>query len=235
MSAYDGGEPDDIPGLIIRNTGVGPDKTLDETAPELIQALQHLFDEYGPLGVQRTVLDMRARLAMNEFDSDDRSARGDGGWSTHVEQPNPFARVEDIPELLGQLAGAASMCWNPRPNTEVFDSEVAGVYVNQALDRLGEMIDLGPSNNTLERDLARVLNRHSQENRSNTPDHLLASYVLKVLDAGNALINRRSHWWSLPTAFSELVEKPWTKPASPAPPTTTDPTATAQPWGEPTG
>jgi hypothetical protein len=99
------------------------------------------------------------------------------------------------------------MCWDPRPSDQVFDGGAAGDFVNQAMERLGELIDLGPSHNTLERDLARVLNRHNQENRSNTPDHLLAGYLLRCLDAGNALVNRRSHWWGLPTAFSDLLDK----------------------------
>jgi hypothetical protein len=144
---------------------------------------------------------------------------------------NPFARAENIPELLGLFGGAVSMCWDPPPHSQVFDSTKAGEFVDAAMTRLGEMIDLGPGNNTLERDIARALNRHSQENRSNTPDHLLASFALKALDAAHQLVNRRSHWWELPTAFSELVNKPWQRP------TTDDPTATdrPQPWGEPTG
>lgn len=87
---------------------------------------------------------------------------------------------------------------------------------------------------TLEQDLGALLNRYSQENRSNTPDHLLASYVLKVLDAGNQLVNRRSRWWGLPTAFSELVDKPWKESPLPAAvPVDTDDLRVATPWGEP--
>lgn len=38
-------------------------------------------------------------------------------------------------ELLGTLAGAASMCWTPTP-AGVFDSELASFFVDLALARL---------------------------------------------------------------------------------------------------
>lgn len=43
----------------------------------------------------------------------------------------------------------------------------------------------------LERDLAAVLNRHSQENASNTPDFILAQYLLGCLAAWNAAVQQR--------------------------------------------
>lgn len=62
---------------------------------------------------------------------------------------------------------------------------------------------------TLEQEIASVLNRHSVENQSNTPDFLLATYLMRCLQAASGLINRRSAWWGLPTSFDELVDKPW--------------------------
>ena len=42
-------------------------------------------------------------------------------------------------EILGELAGYASMCWEPRPKG-VFDSDEATKGVNQALSALSESI-----------------------------------------------------------------------------------------------
>ena len=33
-----------------------------DVSPGLIEGINHLFDEYGPLGVEKTVIAMRARM-----------------------------------------------------------------------------------------------------------------------------------------------------------------------------
>ncbi len=48
---------------------------------------------------------------------------------------------------------------------------------------------------TLERDLSGVLNRYSQENASNTPDYILAQYLLGCLAAWNATVQQRETWY----------------------------------------
>lgn len=42
-------------------------------------------------------------------------------------------------ELLQLLVGAASMCWEPRPSTAVFDSTEASKLADEALERLIEL------------------------------------------------------------------------------------------------
>lgn len=42
-----------------------------------------------------------------------------------------------------------------------------------------------------EQELIALLNRHSLENESNTPDYLLAQFILFTLDALNYIINAR--------------------------------------------
>lgn len=81
--------------------------------------------------------------------------------------------------------------------------------VNQALVQAEAQEEPRPK--SLERELAETLNRHSAENQSNTPDFLLATYLMRCLQAASGLINRRSAWWGLPTDFTTLVEKPWQK------------------------
>lgn len=46
-----------------------------------------------------------------------------------------------------------------------------------------------------EKDLAAVINRHSQENGSNTPDFILAKYLLASLAAFNATSQAREKWY----------------------------------------
>lgn len=44
-------------------------------------------------------------------------------------------------------------------------------------------------------EIASVINRHSRENRSNTPDHLLAEFTLDALDAFDRVVNMRETWY----------------------------------------
>lgn len=50
---------------------------------------------------------------------------------------------------------------------------------------------------TLAQQLARVLNRNSMENASNTPDFLLAEYMERCLAAAEILISRRDGWYGV--------------------------------------
>lgn len=49
--------------------------------------------------------------------------------------------------------------------------------------------------NTLEDDIIDVINRHSAENDSNTPDFILSTYLLSCLAAFNVAVNRRENWY----------------------------------------
>jgi len=48
---------------------------------------------------------------------------------------------------------------------------------------------------TFAEELEGLLNAHSQENASNTPDFILASYLLACLAAWNAAVLRRELWY----------------------------------------
>ncbi len=52
---------------------------------------------------------------------------------------NIFADVTSIRELLGQLTGAASMCWENVAKAGVFDSTRATALVDDALARIAEL------------------------------------------------------------------------------------------------
>lgn len=47
----------------------------------------------------------------------------------------------------------------------------------------------------LRHDLTRVINHHSAENGSNTPDFLLARFLLACLAAFDETVNERAHWY----------------------------------------
>ena len=46
----------------------------------------------------------------------------------------------------------------------------------------------------LKQELTELLNRHSRESASNTPDFALANFMLSVLEAGEELIRTREVW-----------------------------------------
>lgn len=48
---------------------------------------------------------------------------------------------------------------------------------------------------SLEDELKRLLNRHSQENDSNTPDFILAEYLLGCLKVFNTAVRDRDKWY----------------------------------------
>lgn len=49
----------------------------------------------------------------------------------------------------------------------------------------------------LVRDIAAVLNLRSRENASNTPDYILAEYMVTCLDAFEAASNARQRWYGV--------------------------------------
>lgn len=51
---------------------------------------------------------------------------------------NSFSDCKSLDQVLGQLAGAASMCWSPRPTGE-FLPDFAGRFVDDARDRIQEL------------------------------------------------------------------------------------------------
>jgi hypothetical protein len=45
------------------------------------------------------------------------------------------------------------------------------------------------------RDIEEIINRHSQENNSHTPDFILAEYIKSCLRAFDTAVNTREHWY----------------------------------------
>ena len=60
-----------------------------------------------------------------------------------------------------------------------------------------------------EDELKSLLNRYSKENASNTPDFILAEYLMKCLDTYSLTVQRRDAWYSksMPLPPSELLKE----------------------------
>ena len=48
--------------------------------------------------------------------------------------------------------------------------------------------------NKFHKELETLINRHCQENASNTPDFILANYIMNCLSAYNTAVNERTIW-----------------------------------------
>jgi hypothetical protein len=62
---------------------------------------------------------------------------------------------QEIDRVVGECAGAVSLCWEPRPEG-VFDSTQAVTYVRAAADRLNSVLDA-----EADRRVDRVILRHA--------------------------------------------------------------------------
>jgi hypothetical protein len=52
---------------------------------------------------------------------------------------NRFSRCVSAEEVVFQAIGAGSMCWDPRPGSQVFDSTEAEAVGDEAMARLREL------------------------------------------------------------------------------------------------
>lgn len=53
------------------------------------------------------------------------------------------------------------------------------------------------ANKGLAKEIRDVINKHSRENKSNTPDFILANFMIKCLEAGEKLIGDRDEWYNI--------------------------------------
>ena len=57
--------------------------------------------------------------------------------------------------------------------------------------------DIPESPVCFEKELEQLINKHSQENGSNTPDFILADYLCRCLSAFNSIIEKREKWYGV--------------------------------------
>jgi hypothetical protein len=59
---------------------------------------------------------------------------------------------------------------------------------------------------TLRKEIETAINRHSAENGSNTPDYILAQYLITCLTAYDHAVNERDRWHGINPGRSESME-----------------------------
>ena len=52
-------------------------------------------------------------------------------------------------------------------------------------------------------ELTQLINKHSKENYSNTPDFILAKYMANSLNVFELAVNQRTQWYAPPTEASQ--------------------------------
>lgn len=57
--------------------------------------------------------------------------------------------------------------------------------------------------NNFEQELRDLINRYSLENESNTPDFILAEFLIKCLEAFNEASNKREEWYGKKLTINE--------------------------------
>jgi hypothetical protein len=58
-----------------------------------------------------------------------------------------------------------------------------------------------------ERELEGLINKHSKENDSNTPDFLIAQFLVRCLDAWNETSNAREKWYGKGLRIGGTIEE----------------------------
>jgi len=109
-----------------------------------------------------------------------------------VEMTDRDARLSVICEAVGQ----ASMCWDVTP-MGVFDSARAE---RVATDLYALLSHMGFPNHqpTFREGLRHIINCHSMENGSDTPDFMLADYLVGCLELYDKTLLARDKWMSRP-------------------------------------
>ena len=57
---------------------------------------------------------------------------------------------------------------------------------------------------TFQQELEQLINKHNMENGSNTPDYMLADYLVKCLEAYNQIIGFRTEWYDQPFTYDDI-------------------------------
>lgn len=68
-----------------------------------------------------------------------------------------------------------------------------------------------PASIQLEQDITRAINSHSRENYSNTPDFLLATFMMDCLAAAERMVTAREKWYENPPRSPASADAPKSK------------------------
>ena len=114
----------------------------------------------------------------NEFNN------GDKYYGRICGNPAPHEKLEPLTYADINRESAAKYIEAGKKSL-AFDVEDAGCQAQEDKDTV-------PS---FQHELRALINKHCKENDSNTPDFLLAEYLINVLDAYSTLNNKRELWY----------------------------------------
>ena len=63
------------------------------------------------------------------------------------------------------------------------------------------------NDSTFEKELCILINKYSKENESDTPDFILAEYLMFCLDNFNVIMNKRDKWYKDSNSFRSKFKK----------------------------
>jgi|SRR6185312_6477137 len=111
----------------------------------------------------------------------------------------------------GRYLMAALAILTTQPKLKLFGEERSGeqmtpdemlgqVYKLQETmyEDAGDIPDMVEEKLTFEEALEKLINKHSQENGSNTPDFILSKFLYECLEAFNHGIKQREKWYGVP-------------------------------------
>jgi hypothetical protein len=98
----------------------------------------------------------------------------------------------DLERAVFEAIGAASVCWSELP-TGVFESERAEEIGKNLLNLI--LGDREQEERTFKQELAEVINRHSMEGNSDTPDFVLADFLGDCLAGFEYAVRQRNRWY----------------------------------------
>lgn len=85
----------------------------------------------------------------------------------------------------GNYAGEFCTCKNPKTSLTRIPDHIVKGYTQREESRAKEF----------EKELVNLINRYSRENLSDTPDHILAEYLINCLNSFNSAVNKRTDWY----------------------------------------
>lgn len=109
-----------------------------------------------------------------------------------------FSEAESAEQLLCLVVGAASTCWESLDNAGAFQDQKALYIVKKAMEMLPHVPifpELVHEQKTFAQELTALINKHSMENRSNTPDWILMEFLVKSLEAWELATGLRDRYY----------------------------------------
>ena len=85
------------------------------------------------------------------------------------------------------------------------DKEVKSDEIELPIDVEEPLVTADKEAETIKKELSDVINKHCKENDSDTPDYLLAQYLMGCLDNYAQTVKARDKWFS----FDPWKEKLW--------------------------